>query len=239
MSQTSSIGQSVTSHLVFHWFICVSLSNTNIHTFWMSYWAFFSPVETAQRLQLFLWVFQIDLKKNGHFLIFFPVFQMQKECFSLPVIKATIRLFLYFTGAKNIYLYMPLYQYIHANVAGRQKRLMLPAKWKNSTLCRPTCGSFWGKKEIKRDTTDPLGTCRVELCREDLRWDRLPACMRQSFTGHLQWNCGYPIFILQPPNLPPLPTFLTVPKLSAFAIWSVFIYNLHKVKRSVLLDIIE
>lgn len=36
------------------------------------------------------------------------VFQMQKECFSLPAIKATITLFLYTNGKKK-YMYMNLY----------------------------------------------------------------------------------------------------------------------------------
>lgn len=45
---------------------------------------------------------------------------MQKECFSLPAIKATITLFLYTNGAKKIYLYESIYKYIHANVVGVQ-----------------------------------------------------------------------------------------------------------------------
>ena len=46
------------------------------------------------------------LRKNHHNLTFLLVFQMQKECFSLPAIKATMTLFLYTNGAKKKYIYI-------------------------------------------------------------------------------------------------------------------------------------
>lgn len=49
---------------------------------------------------------------------------MQKECFSLPAIKATI--FLY-EQSKNIYLYEFMYRYIHAMGSGAHLEYLLHA----------------------------------------------------------------------------------------------------------------
>lgn len=55
------------------------------------------------------------LKKNHHNLTFLLVFQMQKDCFSLPAFKATMTIFLYSNGAKK-YVYISLYIIISMQV---------------------------------------------------------------------------------------------------------------------------
>lgn len=124
---------------------------------------------------------------------FFVVFQMQKECFSLPAIKATITLFLYSNGAKKIYLYESIYKYIHANGVGLQGGItqLLYAIHTHGSLGEKNC------EGLQRAVGLAVWHSSIEV--KDHRQAGLQACMRQSFTGHLQQNSLYPnIYSLTP-----------------------------------------
>lgn len=124
---------------------------------------------------------------------FFVVFQMQKECFSLPAIKATITLFLYTNGAKKIYLYESIYKYIHANGVGVQGEItqLLYVIHTHGSLGEKNC------EGLQRAVGLAVWHSSIEV--KDHRQAGLQACMRQSFTGHLQQNSLYPnIYSLTP-----------------------------------------
>lgn len=123
------IGSLAARGLLIH---CLSLKHTQTHllpvcvcvilwsilggfflTFYFCFFDFFALLCTAWTI----WVIvtkssRKDFKEITIILLsFFLFFQMQKECFSLPAIKATITLFLYTNGAKK-YIYMNLYIHI-------------------------------------------------------------------------------------------------------------------------------
>lgn len=150
---------------------------------------------------------------------------MQKECFSLPAIKATMTLFLYSKWGKK-YIYISLYINIYTQMwLGCSNS---PCCWQGGTTQHwntiQTHGSLGG-----RSYREPweFGDSDLWAEMEDHRWAWLQACMRQSFTGHLQRNNPSPIFTLWHPLTPwPSPSstlLLSQTLLSAFAIWSVFI----------------
>lgn len=110
--------------------VCVCVCDSVIDI-WRIFWTFFfSPfllffvLHGWSKLLYRLCIYSLpekDFKEITIILLsFFLVFQMQKECFSLPAIKATITLFLYTNGAKKKNLYESIYKYIHANAIGVQ-----------------------------------------------------------------------------------------------------------------------
>lgn len=114
------IGSLAARGLLIH---CLSL-NTHKHIFYLcvcvilwsilgGFFDFFFVVFFA--LLCTAWTIRVIVTKSSRkdfkeitiiLLSFFLVFQMQKECFSLPAIKATITLFLYTNGAKNISIWI-------------------------------------------------------------------------------------------------------------------------------------
>lgn len=149
----------------------------------------------------------------------------------LPVIKATMRLFLYSTGAKK-YIYLNiflLYMCIHASVPGETGRLFLfPAGWKNgANLCHPDLRII-GEKGAKR------GSLREPWSSDCIQVEGLWACMRWSFTGQELPS----IYSLSPFNH--LIFFSLSQTLCICNMICIYFYNnLHKVNGDVLLDIIE
>lgn len=127
---------------------------------------------------------------------------------------------------QKIYPYISIYKYIHANVVWGA--ITPPVGWQGGItqlLYAIQTHVSLGEKRAGKDYRGPwdlkFQTPGVEV--EDYRWAGLQACMRQSFTGHLQRNSPYPIFTLEPLNRPPTPhpllyTLLSQTLVSAFAI---------------------
>lgn len=138
--------------------------------------------------------------------LYFSSSKMQKECSSLPAIKATMTLFLYSNGAKKIYLYISLYEYIHAKVVGVRLLHLLLAIWNNTTTVRHPKLITRNPKVTWREepTAESCGTCGFWNSRgrgENHTQAGLQACMRRSFTGHLQKKQSLPnIYSRSPPE---------------------------------------
>lgn len=171
---------------------------------------------------------------------------MQKECFSLPAIKATMTLFLYSKWGKK-YIYISLYINIYTQMwLGCSNS---PCCWQGGTTQHwntiQTHGSLGGRswKGLQR----ALGVRRLRL----VGWDG-GSQMGLTTSMHapiIYWRPSkkqsFPnIYSLTPFNPLTLPLFntSTIPNSSLCICYMICIYfynNLPKVKGDILLDIIE
>lgn len=178
-----------------------------------------------------------DFKEIIRILIpFLVVFQMQKECFSLPAIKATITLFLYTKGAKNISIW--IYIKIYSCKWGRS------ARWNNTATKRHPLPWISWRKTLYR-TTESCGTCSLTVLGRGkglqtggttsmhapiIYWT---PSTKQSLPQYLLFNS------VTPPQHSIIPKPMSLHLQYDELICIYFYNNLQKVKGDVLLDIIE
>lgn len=149
-----------------------------------------------------------NISKGNHHNLYFLVFQMQKECLSLPAVKATKHYFFNRNGATTyIYMNRCINIFMQREEGGIWKSFYTPSKPPAHPERRTTelCGT-WGAPGAQMARTK---------------------CMLQSFTGHLQRHS--PPYLLFSPFKPnPLPPTLYYHKL---LICIYFLNTLHKIQR--------